>query len=400
MAVAGRLTKNIRLIAWFNLFLGLQFHVIIAPVYFKHVTGSLTLASVVLASTFVFTAALEVPTGVISDRIGRRNTTIVGAVASVIAIAFYAWGLNFWILIAGSFFEGVRRALLSGNLEALLFESLRDGGDEHAYAHNFGRTQSVLEIALALCGPVGSGIAAWDLRAAVALGIIPQLACVMVALRLTEPERKREHVGNTFNHIGLAVRAFKNNRRLRLVTVANSINYGLGEATYFFRPAFFAAVWPLWALGLAQLISNFGTASSSWFAGPIIKRFGVVRSVFCSSVAQRGFGIVSTAYPTVASPVLYAMNSFGYGPRNVGERTLLQQEFTDEQRATMGSLISLLGSLVLAVGLVCEGVVADATSAAVSLLAAQVVLLVPLVIYISLMRVTKTASTSTAAETV
>lgn len=384
------LKKNVRLIAWFNLFLGLQFHVIIAPVYFAHVTGSLTLASVVLAAVYISTALLEVPTGVLSDRLGRRKTTILGSCASVLAIAFYATGHSFWILMVGACFEGLRRALLSGNNEALLFESLREGNDSApTYARFFGRTQSLLEIAMALCGPVGSAVAAWNLQAAVALGIVPQLACVLVALRLVEPPRNHQNAGNTFSHIRVAVRAFKSSKRLRLLTMANSINYGLGEATYSFRPAFFAAVWPLWALGLAQLLSNFGTASSSWFAGNVIDRFGPVKSVFGASIVQRSFGIVSTAWPTVASPVLYAMNSFGYGARNVGERTLMQHEFTDEQRATMNSLISLLGSLVLAAGLIAMGVIADAFNPAIALLLCQIVMILPLVAYARLLRISR-----------
>lgn len=389
MASGGGLTKNVRRIAWFNLFLGLQFHVIIAPVYFAHVTGSMTLASIVLASVYISSAVLEVPTGVLSDRLGRRNTAVVGGIASVLAVVFYAVGQSFWILLVGACFEGLRRALISGNNEALLFESLKSGESSPTYAHSLGRTQSLLEISLALCAPVGSVVAAWNLNAAVALGIIPQIACVLVALRLVEPPRRREHVGNTFAHVGVALGEFKSNRRLRMLTIANSVNYGLGEATYYFRPAFFATVWPLWALGFAQLIGNFGTASSSWFAGNVINRFGLVKAVFGASISQRAFGIAATVWPTVASPVVYSLNSFGYGARNVGERTLLQQEFTDEQRATMGSLISLLGSIILALGLVGMGVLADAVNAATSLLVAQLILILPLGIYVGILRKSK-----------
>jgi MFS family permease len=381
----GGLEKNVRLLAWFNLFLGLQFHVIIAPVYFAAVTGSITKAAIVLATVYVAAAVLEVPTGVVSDRIGRRYSAVLGAAASVVAVCLYAIGFSFWILMLGAVFEGLRRALISGNNEALLFESLKSG-PSNAYAHNLGRTQSLLEISLALAGPVASIVAAWDLHAAVALGIIPQLACVMVALRLVEPPHGREHVGNAFSHVSAAVRAIRSNKRLRLLTFANSVNYGLGEATYLFRPAFFASLWPLWALGFAQLLANFGTASSSWFAGPIMKRFGTIRSVFGASVMQRVFAIGSTAFPTVLSPLVYSMNSFGYGPRNVGERTLLQQEFTDEQRATIGSLVSLLGSVVLAGGLVTLGVIADATSAGTALLIAHIALVLPIGAYVLLVR--------------
>ncbi len=150
------LSQNIRLISQFNLFLGLRFHVAIAAVYFAHVTGSLTQASIVLASIFVFAALFEVRTGIVSDRLGRRRTAVAGAAASVISIALYAVGLNVFVLLLGAMFEGLRRSLVSGNNEALLFESLQHKGGSGTYAMHFGKTESYAEIALAFGAPIGS----------------------------------------------------------------------------------------------------------------------------------------------------------------------------------------------------------------------------------------------------
>jgi MFS family permease len=396
MTMAG-LQHNVRRLGHFNLFLGMRFHVAIAPVYFAGITGSLTQASFVLAMIYVFAALFEVPTGILSDSIGRRRTVIAGAIASVVSVALYTLGASIWILLLGAMFEGLRRALISGNNEALLFESLKGSG---TYATQLGRTESLLELALALCAPIGSAVAAWNLHAAVALGIIPQAACILIAWRIMEPPHATSGAGNTFRHIRDALRCFTQSRRLRLLTMSNALNYGLGEASFFFRPAFVATLWPIWALGIAQFITNIGTASSSWFAGRVIRRFGLVPSTLGASVLQRVIAIASLARPTVASPALLASIGFGYGVRNVGERTLLQEEFSDAQRATIGSLISLLGSIVLAAGLVTMGVIADHSSPAMAMLAAQVVLIVPTATYVVLVRPSQQQVTSAALSTI
>lgn len=390
--IASRLLRNVRLIAHFNLFLGLRFHVAIAPVYFAHVTGSLTQASIILAAVFVSAAVFEIPTGVVSDRMGRRRTAVAAAIASVASISLYAVGTNFAVLFVGAILEGLRRALVSGNNEALLFESLREARAQQSYASHFGRTESLAEISLALCAPIGSLIAAWNLHAAVAIGIVPQLLCVLVALRLTEPIHRGEHVGNAFAHIGQAFQLFRKNPRLRMLTLSNALNYGLGEASFFFRPAVVATMWPLWAIGVTQLIGNVGTAVSSWFAGPVIERFGMLKGIIVSSVLQRVIAIVGLVKPTAVSPVLLGMVGFGYGVRNVGERTLLQQNFSDEQRATMGSLISLLGSIMLATALIGMGLIADAASPELAMLIGQVILILPTVFYMALAGKTLTSS--------
>jgi len=51
----------------------------------------------------------------------------------------------------------------------------------------------------------------------------------------------------------------------------------------------------------------------------------------------------------IISPILMVFTSLIYGIGQVSQKTLLQKEFTDHQRATMGSLDSLLGSIMFAI---------------------------------------------------
>jgi hypothetical protein len=85
---------------------------------------------------------------------------------------------------------------------------------------------------------------------------------------------------------------------------------------------------------------------------------------------------VALVKPTVFSPVL--LGSPAYGMSTIAQQTLLQREFTDRERATMGSLGSLLGSVLYALVAVAVGLVADRWGIVAALLAIQAVVLIAL----------------------
>jgi len=79
--VSPDVRRNIRLLALFNFLLDFRLYAPIMVIYFEQITHSYTLAMSVLAATMLASAALELPTGIFSDRVGRRTTIIAGAAA-------------------------------------------------------------------------------------------------------------------------------------------------------------------------------------------------------------------------------------------------------------------------------------------------------------------------------
>jgi MFS family permease len=113
---------NIRLLTWFNFFLDFRPYGPIAIIYFAQVTGSFALGLSIFALTSLSASLFEVPTGVLSDKMGRKNTIVTGAIVSTLAITWYAFGQSFWPLVIGAVLEGVAISFFSGNNEALLYD--------------------------------------------------------------------------------------------------------------------------------------------------------------------------------------------------------------------------------------------------------------------------------------
>lgn len=364
--------KNIRILTWFNFFTDFRLYSPVAIIYFAKVTGSYALGMSIFSITMVSSALFEVPTGIFSDMIGRKRTVVFGAATAVVYAIFYAIGQSFWILAIGALFEGLSRSFYSGNNDALLHDTLAETGNEHQYDEFLGRVSAMFQIALAVSGLVGAVLANWSFALVMWLSVIPQMICFVISLQLKEPKVHGNESGNIYTHLKAAYLNFVKNKRLRLLTVSSVLGYGFGEASYQFQSAFYNTVWPIWAIGIAKAISNFGAAISFHYAGRIIKKFNGLKILIVDNIYNRFVNIVSTAFPTVLSPLIMSTTSMFFGVTTVTKSTLMQKEFSQSERATMGSLNSFAGSIFFGILAFLLGFVADKISPAKAFLILQI----------------------------
>ncbi len=382
MAVA----RNIRLLRWFYFWAEFRPYGPIAILYYSQVSGSYALGMSIFSAAMLAQSLLEVPTGVFSDRVGRKWTVVCGAVAGVFALTLYAIGGSFVALLAGAMFEGLGRAFYSGNNEALLYDTLAEMEQRETFPEYLGKTSSAYQIALAISAIMGSLLAAVSFRLVYWVSVVPMALALLVSLRLIETRSHSQHQANVYAHLSTALQNFAQNARLRTLSLAGMLSYAIGEAAWAFRSAFVAMLWPTWALGLSQLIGNATAAISFYYAGRLIRRFGEFRLLVGGMTISEAVNIFGLLVPTVLSPALMALNSCFYGVNTVAKQDLIQREFTDEQRATMGSLNSFGGSLLFAVFSLSLGGLADRIGVVPALVVAALLSVVPMILYWRVLR--------------
>lgn len=367
--------KNIKVLTWFNFFTDFKLYAPIAIIYFSRVSDSYALGMAVFSAAMVSSALFEIPTGVFSDFIGRKRTVVLGALAAVIYSIFYAIGQSFLILAVGAIFEGLSRSFYSGNNDALLYDTLTETGKKEQYDEFLGRVSSMFQIALAVSAILGSILANWSFSLIMWISVIPQLICLALSLSLVEPQKHSRKSGNIYQHLKEATVDFVKNQKLRLLSISSIVGYGIGEAAYQFQAAFYSTLWPIWAIGFAKTMSNVGASLSFRFSGRLIRKYSPIRLLIVGNLYNRTAGIIAAAFPTILSPLLMASTSLFHGTSSVAENALLQKEFRDGQRATMGSLNSLAGSFFFGVVAIGLGFIADKISPATGLLIFQALLL-------------------------
>ncbi len=373
--------KNIKILTWFNFFTDFLLYAPIAIIYFERITGSYALGMSIFSITMISSALFEVPTGVFSDYIGRRKTVIYGALFSVIFSIFYAIGQSFWILVVGALFQGLSRSFYSGNNDALLHSSLAESHQEHEYDEYLGRVSAMFQVSAAVAAIVGSVLAAWSFSLIMWLSVIPQVICLILSFYIVEPKVKEKGAGNIYFHLREAVSHFIHNKKLRLLSISSIVNYGIGEASYQFRSAFIATIWPLWAIGIVRFLSSIGASISFHYSGKILKKFNPFNFLFFGSIYSQTINIFSLVFPTIFSPILMSSTSLLYGVESVAENSLLQKEFVEKQRATMGSLNSFFGNFFFGVAATFLGFIADLLSPAKALLISQLAVLPVIWVY-------------------
>ena len=263
----------------------------------------------------VGSAIFEVPTGMFSDYIGRKKTLILGSLFYALGTVTYALSNNYWWLVAGALMEGLGRSFYSGNNDAFLFESVEKSEDRRSLEHFLGKVGSMEQWALALSAVVGSLIAAWSFRVAIWLSVVPLLICLLLSIFTSDIEINRVS-SNIFVHLKGAVKLFAKNQKLRWLSVGSILGFGMGEASFQFRSAFVSLLWPVWAIGFSQVLSNIGAAISFRLADKLIKKASSEAWLFWGNLYSRVANLVALVFPGVLSPALMASTSVFYG---VGE---------------------------------------------------------------------------------
>ena len=95
---------------------------------------SATDVSLLFAAWSLTAVLTEVPAGALADRWSRRGVLVVAGVLEAAAFAVWTVAPSFWGFAAGFAVWGVAGALVSGTVEALVYDGLADVGAESAFA--------------------------------------------------------------------------------------------------------------------------------------------------------------------------------------------------------------------------------------------------------------------------
>lgn len=366
------MNRNIRILSWFNFFCDFKLYAPVAILYFSGITGSFALGMSIFSVVTVAGALSEIPTGIFSDRIGRRNTVILGALCAVFYTTLYAAAVSYTVLILGAILEGVSRSFYSGNNDAFLHDTLKETGSEKEYGTHLGKVSAMFQLALAVSAVAGGILAGISYPLIMWLSVIPQAICLLMAFFLTEPRIPKQESANTYEHLKEAAALFFRNKKLQILSISSVSVYGMGEAGYQFQSAFYNTLIPVWAIGFVKAISNTGATVSFYYSGKLLKKFGVKQILYFELFYNRTVNTIAALFPTAVSPFLTSTSSVLYGASSIALNSLMQKEYADEQRATLASLQSFAGSIFFAVIAFFLGLVADRTSVITAFLILQV----------------------------
>lgn len=374
---------NVKLLSLFYICYNFRLYSVLAVIYFYQITHSYTLALSIFSISQVSQGIFEIPFGYYSDKYGRSNCLRTGALASLLSVVLYAIGQNYWILAIGAVLEGINFASFSGNNDALLYETLQESNNKNDYHYEYGKMNSWLELSGFLGVFIGGLMATSSLSFLFAISILPRLLATIISFGFVDPKVKREKIESVAHHFKDSWETYKNNLKVRLISIADIIGY-VGGVIWNFQSAFYNLFLPTWATSMVMSVNFFTSFVSFRLSGKLIHKYEAMKVLYFSEIYCRVPVLIAHIFPTVASPFIIAAASFSYGPSVVAKSTILQNEFTNEQRATMTSINSFVGNIFYSVSAIFVGIAADNYGVAKSLLAVQLLMVSISIIYYKL----------------
>ena len=163
------------------------------PVFFLYFSERFSIEEVLWLESFYYASVvlLEVPSGYLSDRLGRRATLLCSAGAMATGYTLFLFGGTSFLLFAlAQLGKAVGYAFLSGTDAAFHYDTLAALGREDEYAEREARLLRNGYVGAA-AGAVLSGLlATFDLRIAYGLSLLNAGVMVLLVLSLREPPRQ------------------------------------------------------------------------------------------------------------------------------------------------------------------------------------------------------------------
>ena len=344
-----------------------------------------------------FTAGMvlfEIPTGVVADASGRRMSFILGAVTLLVTTMAYLglwyFGAALWAWMVVSALIGLGFTFFSGATEAWLIDALDATGFDGAVETVFGRGQTVGGAAT-LVGTIGGGF-----LAQISLGVPYLVRSALLVVVIGAAYLWMHDIGYTPVHRDSI-------REEVTVILRDSIKHGFGNPAvrmFMFGAPFYMGVF-FWVFYAFQpyLLDLFGDKEAFYLAGIAAAVFAVAQmiggsmvnvirrlfkrrttliaaSVVISSVALVGVGLAEFLEIPVgfwAAIALLTVVTLATTIAQPVRQAYLNQVIPSEQRATVLSFDSLMGSAGGVVGQPVLGKVADVYSLGIGYIVAGVV---------------------------
>lgn len=370
--------KSIKIMGFLNLMSEFKLYGVIAILYYVQVTNSMALAMSIFSIATISSCIFEIPTGIISDKIGRKKTIILGSISSLTYIVILGIAENYIELIIASLFNGLEIAFFSGNNQAYIYDLIEKDKKEQ-YKVYMGKVNSMIYLAGAVSAMIGTFIVNFtSFRFVIFLTIVPkalQLMCSFLLEDVVEEKNKESILQITKE----AIVWVKNNNILRMQIIADGINDGIGEACFQFRSTFYALVWPEWALGIPGVLSNIGAFIANWFSGKIMERIGTHKLYVISNIYSILSNCVGVFTKNIYSPIIMTSNSLF--TTEVIQIDIEQKLYNEKYRASMGSIKSFAKNVIFSIIAVILGILADYIGIINAFIIFQCLKFIPIILY-------------------
>lgn len=147
-------TNNLFYLKVLNLFRSMYF---VIPVWVSMELKYISFAEVAMIDMVILLSGLllELPTGALADLVGRKITITTSFFITAAGYLLFAYADNFTLFLIAGLCFGLADALLSGSLEALVFDTLKQSGQIERFSEIINRNQVIFNYGIVFSTIIG-----------------------------------------------------------------------------------------------------------------------------------------------------------------------------------------------------------------------------------------------------
>lgn len=307
----------------------------------------------------VVSMCCEIPSGMLSDMIGRRKTLILSGIISAAGSFCMIAADCFWVILIAMGLNAFSYNLVSGTREALTYDSLLEGGQEDRYLKVSSIQENIYLGIFAMSNLLSVVTVALGYRKAYFISIVQGILSSFVAMRLSEVNVGRENKKEKLTcadirreiilYTGQSLRFLKNNLPVcRRMMLGGIVAAGCYVVNMMMQEHLVSCGLKAGWIGIPLLCISLFSMAGAVFAGKT-EQVQLKKLMFAGSLAA-GVFIALSSSPAVVVSV------FAAGMAHGAEEVLMlriesenQKVFSSEIRATMVSVSSMMYSIFMVI---------------------------------------------------
>lgn len=226
---------------------------------------------------------LEIPTGVLADLLGKKNTLLLSRAMYIIEIFLIAFYNGFWVFLIAKIISGIGVSLGSGTNSAFLYDTLKRLNREKDHKKIRGNLASLTSVSMAFVFIIGAYLFSINpkLPAIVSLPLIALGFILTFFLKEPYAPSKSLTLANSWLHLKESLRYFQYHKYLQyLAFFSFPVTAAVGMMLSLSSAYFVLIKIPIGLIGIVAFCSSMVNALSSKKAHVLEEKWGEKRSVF------------------------------------------------------------------------------------------------------------------------
>jgi len=324
-----------------------RFYIPVMALFFLASEVTMEQFTFIFAIVALVTFVLEIPAGVFTDIIGKKNTLHIVYTLCIIDILIRSFMNGFWPMLTTMIIVGVAISLVSGTKQAMLYDTLVVLNREKEHKKISARIFMLMNFTMAVAFIIGGVLFSIDSKLP-AIATIPFILIAFVmAFFLKEPIPPKGNLtlGHAWQHLVEGLRYFWKHDYVKFLglyslPVAAAIMMTLNLSSAYLE----VILIPASLIGVIAFIGSSLTALSARGADKLETRIGEAKALMLIPVVLLcGLGLISLMAEYIGA-VFYLLIGIASGFFNVIINHYMNKHIESSHRATMLSIRNMFGN--------------------------------------------------------